>query len=184
MTCIIGMVTDDGVIIGGDSAGVDHFFNVTPRKDEKVFKVENFLFGAAGSFRIMDILRYQFDPPKYYEEMGDEREFIISKFIPKLRAALKENGYMYKENEVEELQFGCFILGFRKRLFTVWGDLQVGEPLDGYDAMGTGAEFAIGAMSALYDYEMKPEMKIKTCLQIAAKYQGGVCPPFNIIKNY
>jgi len=63
MTCIVGLVENGKVYIGGDSAGVAGL-DITTRKDEKVFQKENMIFGFTSSFRMGQILRYSFKNPR------------------------------------------------------------------------------------------------------------------------
>ena len=57
MTCIIGLVTEDRIFIGGDGAsnGSD---DTTPVATEKVYRNGPYLIGSAGSWRAMNILRF------------------------------------------------------------------------------------------------------------------------------
>lgn len=58
MTCIIGLIKNKKVYIGGDSAGVDGL-NITIRKDSKVFKINKFIIGYTSSFRMGQLLRFK-----------------------------------------------------------------------------------------------------------------------------
>ena len=51
MTCIVGLVENGKVYIGGDSAGVAGL-DVRMRSDEKVFTKGNMIFGYTSSFRM------------------------------------------------------------------------------------------------------------------------------------
>ena len=57
MTCIVGLVHEGVVYIGGDSAGVGGM-SLTVRADEKVFQNGEFLMGFTTSFRMGQLLRY------------------------------------------------------------------------------------------------------------------------------
>lgn len=63
MTCIVEIVEKDRVYIGGDSAGVSDL-DITMRKDVKVFRVGDFVFGCTSSFRMMQIIRFSFKPQR------------------------------------------------------------------------------------------------------------------------
>jgi len=186
MTCIVGFCTNEGVMIGGDSAGVNNRMGVTERADKKVFRRDQYVFGGCGSFRMLDIIQYQLAPSPYYDGQGDERKFLVVNFIPELREVLKANGLLYRENEVERFGNAAFLVGLNKRLFMIWDDLQVGEASCGWAAMGCGQDYALGALWAVsaVGVRMKPEDKILTALKAAAKLSGGVIEPFHIVKNY
>ena len=51
MTCIVGLVENGVVYIGGDSSGVGGW-NLMLRKDRKVFRVGEALLGFTSSFRL------------------------------------------------------------------------------------------------------------------------------------
>jgi hypothetical protein len=55
MTCIVGIVENGKVYMGGDAAGVNGY-SVRVRKDPKLFKVGEFLFGYTSSFRMGQLL--------------------------------------------------------------------------------------------------------------------------------
>ena len=55
MTCIVGLIHEDKVYIGADSAGAANG-NITIRKDKKVFKVGEFIFGCTSSFRMIQLI--------------------------------------------------------------------------------------------------------------------------------
>ena len=64
MTCIVGLVHEGTVFIGGDSAGVAGL-SLVVRADEKVFRNGDFLMDFTTSFRMGQLLRYNPDsPPK------------------------------------------------------------------------------------------------------------------------
>lgn len=66
MTCIVGMLNPKGgnVIIGGDSAAVSGI-DVQLEKQPKVFRNGDFIFGCTTSFRMIQLLKFQFEPPRY-----------------------------------------------------------------------------------------------------------------------
>lgn len=57
MTCIVGLVDGDRVILGGDSAGIAGW-HLQLRADEKVFRNGPYAIGFTTSFRMGQILRY------------------------------------------------------------------------------------------------------------------------------
>ena len=52
------------VFIGGDSAGANSGWDVRIRKYPKVFKVNDFAIGCTTSFRVIQLIRFSFKPPK------------------------------------------------------------------------------------------------------------------------
>lgn len=174
MTCIVGLVEDGKVYIGGDSAGVAGY-SLTVRKDKKVFQVGNVLIGGTSSFRMLQLLQYAFTLPEY-DPATDLDKYMATTFIDAIRQCFKDGGYASKSNEQES--GGSFLIGLRGRLFEIEADYQVGEPLDGYAAVGCGAEIARGVMYATPD--MQPKKRIELALQASERHNAGVRGPFHI----
>lgn len=176
MTCIVGIIEGKKVYIGGDSAGVSGL-NVTIRKDTKVFKVDKFIFGCTWSFRMIQLIRFSFKPPKRYDET-DVYEYMCTAFINELRQCFKNGGFARVSNGEEE--GGQFLVGYEGRLFDIHSDFQVGESEKGYSSCGCGQSYAIGALDAM-DTELPAENRIRKALEIAVYRSGGVRPPFIIV---
>lgn len=83
MTVIVGLVNKGDVYIGGDSAGVAGL-DITIRADEKVFTNGPFLMGFTTSFRMGQLLRYKFDPPKQTVNT-DDMKYMVTDFIDATR---------------------------------------------------------------------------------------------------
>lgn len=180
MTCIAGLTDGDTVYIGGDSAGVSGY-DLTVRADAKVFRNGPFLMGFTTSFRMGQLLRYKLEPPVHpYIEMGqpmDVYKFMVTSFIDAVRDCLKDGGYAEKHNEAES--GGTFPVGYRGHLFVIDSDYQVGESLDGYNAVGCGAQVALGALHATKGEE--PKQRIRKALEAAERYNAGVRGPFVVL---
>lgn len=181
MTCIVGIETKDGVLIGGDSAGTAGYSQVI-RADEKVWKEEEFAFGFTSSFRMGQLLRYNLSVPQTPHLDADQPtrdQWMTTTFIDAVRKCLKAGGYAKVENGVE--QGGCFLVGWRGTLYTVESDFQVGRSLDGFDAVGSGYRLAIGALAAT---KGKPHERARArhALEIAAKYDAAVNGPFVLVE--
>jgi len=177
MTCIIGLIKNDKVYIGGDSAGVGGL-NITIRKDPKVFKVGDFIIGCTTSFRMINLLRFNLKPPKMYEGQG-VYEYMCTDFIEAIRKVFKQGGYA-KVDKGEE-SGGTFLIGYKNRLFEIEDDFQVAESMESYNSCGCGKYYALGALNQLNSMkDLTPEEIIKGALDTAVKFSGGVRPPFVI----
>jgi len=172
MTAIVGVVHDGVVHIGGDSAGVGEW-TITIRADAKVFVNGPYVMGFTGSFRMGQLLRYALEPPI---PSGDLDAFMTTTFIDAVRECLRTGGWMSKENERED--GGTFLVGVSGRLFRIGSDFQVGESADGYDAVGSGEELALGALHATARSRMSPRKRIEVALSAAEHFSGAVCRPF------
>lgn len=179
MTCIVGMKTDSGVYIGGDSANTSDSGLQTILAGRKVFFIggekNRMLLGCTTSCRMMQLLHYELQLPPYEEGM-DVEEYLVTKFVNAVRDCLNAGGFAKKEENREE--GGNFLIGYQGRLFEVQDDYQVSEPVNGYEAVGSGAKFALGALYATP--HLPPEERIELALQAATYHNAYVRPPYLI----
>jgi ATP-dependent protease HslVU (ClpYQ) peptidase subunit len=174
MTCIVGLVDQGNVWIGGDSAGVGGY-DLMLRADQKVFRNGDFLMGFTSSFRMGQLLRYKLSPPKLHSD-DDIYQYMVAHFAESVRTCLKDGGFT--RNDKGEESGGTFLVGVKGRLFCVEGDFQVGEPQDPFWAVGCGANFALGVLYATSG--MLPRERVEMALRAAEQYSAGVRGPFHI----
>ena len=172
MTCIVGLVDSNKVYIGGDSAGVAGL-DMTVRADQKVFRNGPMLFGFTSSFRMGQLLRYAFEVPDH-DPRTDVDKYMVTTFIDAVRGCLKSGGYARKINEEESA--GVFLVGYQGQLYRVDSDYQVGEAVDAFDAVGCGANFALGVLYATQG-QLSRE-RIQKALEAAGHFSAGVRGPF------
>ena len=172
MTAIVGLVHTGTVYIGGDSAGASGW-SLTVRADSKVFHNNGYLFGFTTSFRMGQLIRYALKPPK---PVGDIERFMATKFIDSVREALKAGGWARRDSEREE--GGTFLVGVKGRLFTVHDDYQVAQTADGYAAVGSGDDTALGALFATARTGLGPRKRVLLALAAAERFSAGVRAPF------
>jgi ATP-dependent protease HslVU (ClpYQ) peptidase subunit len=176
MTAIVGLVVGNDVHIGGDSAGVaGHRLNV--RADTKVFRRGPYLFGFTTSFRMGQLIRYALDVPEPAERKLDA--FMATTFIDALRDCLKKGGWARKENDREE--GGDFLVGLRGNLYTIYEDYQVAKAADGFAAVGSGAEVALGALFATQGSGLGPRRRVRVALEAAEHFTASVRGPFTVL---
>lgn len=176
MTCIVGLVDNGRVFIGGDSAGVSDL-DVVVRADEKVFVNGPFLMGFTTSFRMGQLLRYALRPPKWID--GELYRFMVVDFIDDVRRVLADGGMSKKEDNVEE--GGQFLVGAYGHLFTIGEDFQVGENIHGYAACGCGEAYAMASFFSTA--RLTPRRRVQTALEAAEEFSGGVRRPFKILSS-
>lgn len=189
MTCIVGYVENEKIYMGGDSAGVDGY-DLTVRVDDKVFMNEDFIFGFTSSFRMGQILRYNFVPPRRKENITDE-QYLYGDFINKIIEAFKEK--YYAKIESNQIEGGTFLFGYNGKLYYVGPDFQIGRSIKKYDSIGCGHQYALGCLYALEKYELRSEEKndciisikekVEMALEAAEIFSTGVRRPFKIISK-
>ena len=179
MTCIAGLVKGGSVYIAGDSAASNNADQLTLRLDKKVFRRQELgmILGCTGSIRMCQLLHHVFTPPLPGEEEETER-YMTTTFINALRTCFREGGFARKKDEQEE--GGYFLVGVCGRLFEIESDYQVGESIDGYAAIGSGDDIALGALFATRQLDFSPEQRLTLALEAAQHHITSVRAPFLI----
>lgn len=184
MTCILGLEYNNKVYMGCDSmAASNKDMYVTSLK--KVFVRDEMIFGYTSSFRFGQLLQYSLDIPtdNYYKDGSDPFYYLVNSFIPALRDCLATNGYTRIDNNVEE--GGTMLLGYKGKLYSIYDDFQVNRSEYGFNSVGCGSSYALGAMDN-YLFEgngatwLQIDQIIESCLTTAAKFSNGVCAPFYV----
>lgn len=175
MTCIVGLVHAGAVTIGGDSAAVDGL-DLRVRADAKVFRTGAFICGFTSSFRMGQLLRYALTPPDHDPRIA-VHQFMATTFVDAVRTCLKAGGYAEMTNGAE--QGGSFLVGYRGQLFEIASDYQVGQPLDGFAAIGCAGQVALGALFATRGND-DPAARVQIALEAAERFSTGVRAPFVI----
>lgn len=205
MTCIVGLKTKDKIFIAGDSMG-SNGFNHTIRKDPKVFKNGEYIMGYTSSFRMGQILQYNFIPPKikipskkekfsfFNKNKNENKEkywnndptgFMCTQFIPKLQQCLIENKWVRGKNDT--ISGGQFLVAAYNQLFEIDCDFQVARVDLPYCAVGCGQTVAEGAMGMgiklLKNKELRPRELLKNAIDIASSHVSGVGGPVTCIST-
>ena len=109
---------------------------------------------------------------------------MCTEFVDSLREMMLKGGFISKDKDGRE-QGGCFLVGFKNRLFSIGIDFQVEEFEDEFYSVGSGQEYALGAIKALLinGKKLEAETIVETALSAAAHYSTGVEPPFVILST-
>ena len=183
MTCIVAIAQNGTVYMGSDHAASDDKSGwVMSRKEPKVFKVGQYGIAFTDSFRMGQILQYNWNPPKYTPTKTNSGldKFMRTKFIDSVKAAFKEHGFG-DIGGTDEDTGGIFIVGLEGRIFVVDEDFHVGENVVNYMAEGSGGMFALGALHATKN-QKNPKMRLKLALEAASEFSMSVAPPFTYIQ--
>jgi ATP-dependent protease HslVU (ClpYQ) peptidase subunit len=169
MTTIIGIEKADGCSLVADSRVTDPAGRIFSHSAvTKINKRGAFLIAGAGEVVPCDIAQHIWNPPVLTEkDKKDVYHFMIAKVMPSLRKSLIDNGYSF--DDAGENRFN-FILAVNGELFDIDQDLAVCKNDDGIYAVGSGADFAIGALHA--------GATPMQAMAIAAKVSAYTAPPF------
>lgn len=175
MTCIVAVKDHEvgRILMAGDAAAVSGHLSGAIR-DAKIFTRGPYLIGNTGSFRIGQILRYDFDIPEPSAD-DDIMTFMVCVFVEQLRRRMVELAVSPRKENVDK--GGNFLIAIRDRIFHIYEDFQVNERVEEYDAAGSGMEVALGALFATQD--KPPEDRLRLALDAADHYGSHVRPPFS-----
>lgn len=173
MTCIIAYVDkiNNIIVMGADSIGMSSD-SKRVRLDSKLVQKNEFIIGFAGSFRQRDIVQYHLQLP---EITTDIREYLVCKFVPAFKEALKESFY--------EDSICGMLVAYKDRLFVIECDLQVAENSNGFESIGVASEFAMGAMHILSTQKLTANTKVLKALNAAMQFSSGVSEPFHLMQT-
>ena len=176
MTCIVGVVSDGVVYIGGDSCASNGYSWVTAG-NSKVFKVNNFLIGCTSSFRMIDLLRYNLRLTRPHPEDSDDK-FMRLAFVEDVRDCLKTGGLAKKEFDRET--GGNFLVGYKRKLYEVQVDYSVLNCPDWGSSVGSGESAARGSLWTTRDIT-DPQKRVLMALESAEAVVPSVRGPMIVL---
>jgi len=177
MTCVASYVDPEGnIFMGGDSIGICGGTYCIVR-DPKVFIRRNMIFGFVESFRMGDILKYDFQIPDHPKDFSTY-QYLTSIFIPTLLERYEERRFLTITDNVAISN--VFLLGYDKRIFKIEMDMAIIENSKNYDSAGCGESFAKATFFLLEKSELSPKEKIEKALNVASEF-SLVKPPFEIL---
>lgn len=196
MTTIVGIQGDGFALIGCDSQVSDfaeegYATQVVTLKESagKIATNGRYLLGAAGDVRAINILHHAFTPPAAPHTLRGKKldHFFTTKFIPALRECFESQGYAVPDKDDKEHMAehnSSVIVAINNVIYTVEGDYSWYSDVTGMYALGTGAQYAMGALHAL---QMKTRMSLSTAkkyamkaLAAAAKFDPYTGAPYHV----
>lgn len=158
MTCIVGIVDGNVVLIGSDSAATDASGAQEIQRAPKTFELRipvvggrghlTMVLGFAGCFRVAQAVQWISKVPSY-NPSRPLMEYLVRHFVPAVEAAVTKAIGLPKGEETNVLRESSFLIGFQGRLFTLYFNGQLLEAQHGYASIGSGASVALGAMWAI-----------------------------------
>ena len=183
MTCIVGLVEEGNVYIGADSLASSAASKVLVR-NAKIVNLKrpdtgypsDLIIGYTSSWRMGQLLG-KLKLPKYTK--GDAFDWLSGPFVDAVRKQLKEGGWAKIENGHES--GGEFLVAYDGRLFKVQSDFSVLETLQGFDACGSGEDWALGSLHASQSIRsLSSEKRVIMALTAAETFNPSVAAPFHV----
>jgi ATP-dependent protease HslVU (ClpYQ) peptidase subunit len=182
VTCIVGIRHEGGVLLGSDTCNA---LNRYARG--KLFPLDlrgSVAIGVSGSARTAQLIGHVgTDGPAGGE---DPHIWAVEELVPDLREILAKASVTMDS---------CFLLAVGDRLFKIDEDLYVSESCDAFDACGSGEDYALGALHALYrsnafartdaviSLDVAKDRALRA-LKAAEKFDVHVRSPFEFLELY
>lgn len=184
MTTIIGVENKGKVVMGADSECVNGWMRHTST-NRKIVRFDEMLIGVAGQQRTLNLVQHTLQLPSHPENESDEH-FVMASLMTALRQCFKDNGWLTIENSQEMVSGNEFLIAYRGKVYRVGPAFDVVHYESGIAGIGSGDQYALGAIHALradgkrtYS-EAQVKDQIKTALAISAQLSMGVSEPFYV----
>jgi ATP-dependent protease HslVU (ClpYQ) peptidase subunit len=180
MTCIIAWFDnkEKKVIMAGDKTG-SNGWDRDLVKEPKVFKKKDFMLGYTSSFRMGQLLKHVWTPPKRTTDETDDHYLYVT-VVNSFKELFKENGYGKDEKNAET---GVFLFVYKDRIFEHQADCSILERETNVQSVGCGEVFARGCMNALLEYETDYKVIAKKAFKLIAHYNPHVSEVHDIITS-
>lgn len=172
MTCVVGLITESGLMFGADSLVTTDSGSKLTLLDKKVFIKNNMLFGFCGDLRFGQLVKHRFNPPSPGRNKDIEM-FIHTKFLPELQKFFSDAGHSRLEPGTFDL-----MIGIHKSIFVISDDFSVVETPNRFQAIGSGCDYALGVMYATKSISSATQ-RITLALEAASSFCQTVAKPFN-----
>jgi ATP-dependent protease HslVU (ClpYQ) peptidase subunit len=148
MTTIIGVEYANRCVVLGDSRIVGDSKIYSHPDMVKVVTNGNFIIGAAGDVRALQVILHTWKPPvAVAKDKENIFQFMISKVVPSLKQQL--NNYGLLDTKSPDKDFELYVLiAFNGNIFEIDSDFAVSRSDSGYYGIGTGGDYALGALYA------------------------------------
>lgn len=197
MTTIIGVQGDGFALLCSDSRITDvdekgHATQAVSLRDagSKIAQNGRWVLGAAGDLRAINILHYVFQPPTPTPGTRGRKldEFVTTRFIPALRECFEVHGYAAPNEDRQHVaeHSSTVIAAVNATIYVVDGDYSWMSDSQGVYALGSGAQFALGALATQIPSKAKltiPRAKSATlkAIAIASRYDPHTGPPYQTV---
>lgn len=194
MTTIVAIQGNGFALVGADSricdmdeSGYVSMTTTLRGSSAKIASNGKYLLGAAGDVRAINILHHAFvPPPPPASAMGLKLDkFFTTKFIPALRECFEQQGYAspLRDNSTHIAeQSSTILVVVNSTIYVVNEDYSWANERSGIYALGTGAQYALGALhgrKGKKEYTAtKARSEILLALQVTSRFDPHTGPPF------
>jgi ATP-dependent protease HslVU (ClpYQ) peptidase subunit len=148
MTTIIGVEYANRCVVLGDSRVVGDSKIYSHPDMVKVVTNGNYLVGVAGDVRALQVVLHTWKPPAFLvKDKTNIFQFMVNKVAPSLKQLLIDAGLLDSKSPDKDFEINI-IVGLNGSLFEIDSDFAVSRSDSGYYGIGTGGDYALGALYA------------------------------------
>ena len=107
--------------------------------------------------------------------MVDDFSYLVNEFTQDIRRCFEP----LKDDDPQSM-YPNFLFGYKGKLYGIEGDYQIAKSKDKFDAVGSGADIAIGSLHSTTS--MGTQKRIMLALEASALNNAAVRPPFHVMK--
>jgi ATP-dependent protease HslVU (ClpYQ) peptidase subunit len=153
---------ETGVTIGFDSR-VSVGYTYSDLEADKVFANNGIVFGVAGAVLDAQIMQYA-DLPNPEDGGWDTDKWVTNELVPALMDAMDNRGALERyAGKIESNSHSLIVV--RRRVYELFAGGAWIRRVSGKYAIGSGSQFAMGAMEA--------KVPVQHALEIAAQHDSG-----------
>ena len=180
MTCIVGLISEGTITMGADAATTYGSHLIRTSAESKMFVSDGFIMGFCGSPRVRQLMEHAFTAPERLGSYSVEK-YIVTSWAEAARTALRTNGALQKQNEIESLLDGSrFLVGHEGMLFEISNNLSACRFSPSYLATGSGWEVAMGSLFSTEGSQRTAEGRVLKALEAAEEFIATVRGPFDV----
>jgi ATP-dependent protease HslVU (ClpYQ) peptidase subunit len=192
MTTIVGIQGDGYCLIAGDtritsvdSNGVGYQVNTLKPETSKIAVNGKYLIGTAGDLRAINLLTHTLTPPICPPTLKGKKldNFITNKLIPTIKQCFEQNGYTNTDTHTPNRagHDSQILLAINQTIYLIDGDYSWFTDQTNNYAIGTGAPYALGALTAQPEPRNLQQAKKHAlkAIAIAAKYDPNTNHPYH-----
>lgn len=180
MTAIAAIANGTTVTMGADAAGTDTSFSTTTATESKVWRAGPLLFGASGSYRVAQLIRWRMPVPVPEPSM-EPLAYLVGPLADAMVEVLEGGRALttWQEDNTAAINESSLLIGFRGHVYEMYSDFGVNEEALGYAAIGSGAPVALGALAAT-EHITNARRRVRMALDAAERHNASVRGPMHI----
>lgn len=170
MTTVAALAAEGKVWMAADSTMIFEW-EQRNRGTPKVEQVGDLLIGAAGSGTLGEAVRHRLELPAQADGQSDEAYLNVT-VADALRQVVKQ--CHLQSNDNPRHFNGTLLIGFHGRIYRMSCDYVASLMSDGYDAIGSGADYALGALRILSAQAgLEPEAIVRQSVETSKFFDMG-----------